>query len=211
MGNHTLSLEMESDPNISLIQAQLRLVSLNNDISKISIDIESDRPFKMNGQNALEDSKIERDPEAKTIERISEQPEQPEEPQEEEEIEDVEETEEEENVQQEAAEQPEEEMYPPLSVDSKQFTLATFLYNIDGYVKASQLEGMSKGTEWEMNDSNISSHLYTLFDKDIVGRTKKGSSPYEYQLTQMGRDLVEKKCDDHNIRPIPEESPMISS
>ena len=206
MGNHTLSLEMESDPNISLIQAQLRLVSLNNDISKISIDIESQRPFEMNGHSVLEDSKIEREPEEKAIERISEQSEQPEEPQEEEEPQEVGEIEDDENVQQEPAEESEEDMYPPLSVGSKQFTLASFLYNLDGYVKASQIQGMSKGTDWEMNDSQISSHLYTLFNKDIVTRTKSGSSPYEYQLTQMGRDLVEKKCDDHNIRPIPEES-----
>lgn len=85
--------------------------------------------------------------------------------------------------------------YPRLTTDSKQFRPAAILYTKDGYFEASQLAHMVEGTDWDMSGSAMSSHLYSLLKKDIVHREKEDKNPYQYQLTQLGRDTIDHVID----------------
>jgi predicted transcriptional regulator len=89
----------------------------------------------------------------------------------------------------------------PVNPDTGAFRVSSVLYHTSKPVLASDIEKRVEDTEWEQDRSVISSVLSGLHNDGLVARERRRSQrgkPYEYELTDGGRDLVEIAIDAAN-------------
>ncbi len=76
---------------------------------------------------------------------------------------------------------------PALNPDTRRWTLASLLYNADESLTVGEIVELGSDTDWEMDQSGGSAELYNMFQDGLVDRT---GSPYQYELTDRGQDLL---------------------
>lgn len=81
---------------------------------------------------------------------------------------------------------------PTLNPGTRRWALASVLAHTDDALAASEIVDSLDGTDWEMNQSNVSAELYNMFNDGLVDRS---GSPYEYELTELGRSTLQERAD----------------
>lgn len=102
----------------------------------------------------------------------------------------------------ESEEEAETEVEPALNPGTRRWILASLLHNTDGPLTVKEIVDVSEGEEWGMGQSGASAELYNMFEDGLVDRS---GSPYAYELTDDGSDLLVQRSSEEpaEIEPNP--------
>lgn len=76
---------------------------------------------------------------------------------------------------------------PPLNPQTRRWTLASILHRASDALSVRDIVEASHGESWEMTQSGASAELYNMYEDGLVTRS---GSPYAYDLTEIGADLL---------------------
>lgn len=81
----------------------------------------------------------------------------------------------------------ENEPRPPLNPQTRRWTLASMLHRASDALSVRDIVEASHGESWEMTQSGASAELYNMYEDGLVTRS---GSPYAYELTESGAELL---------------------
>lgn len=78
---------------------------------------------------------------------------------------------------------------PRLNSDAKYYRVAELLMSSDEPLTSAELVELADGEEFDLSQSQVSSHLYNLLQKGVVSRDKPEGT-FKYSLTELGGEAM---------------------